>query len=392
MTKVLILANKIPYPSKDGSSIAKARLLECLLEIPDMDITYGAINTVKHRKSVSDFPEEILSKIDLQTFNEDTTPAAGSAINNLLFSNKPYHTIRFFVHSVREWLNGYDNDYFDYVILEGAFMGDYLPLSRVKGKRVILRTHNLEHIIWERSSLHTGDPLKKLYLRIQSNRLRAFEERLTQMVHAVWSISPVDAFWFKSLNSNTFHIPVSIEIGDPPKEVKPDCCFHLGALDWRPNQQGLNWFIDEVWPRVLEKKPHAQFHIAGNNTPDYVKSIPSKNIVVHGRVPSAEAFAKSHGISIIPLLSGSGIRIKLLENGRYGIPCVSTRVGAEGVYNSDKSIIPLTDFPAQFATELAKLMDDPESAQKMGLAMRLDMEQRFSKSTAIDLIKNAWPE
>ena len=81
-----------------------------------------------------------------------------------------------------------------------------------------------------------------------------------------------------------------------------------------------------------------------------------------------------------------------MENGRYGIPCVSTRVGAEGVYDADKSIIPLTDFPAQFATELVKLMDDPESAQNMGLAMRLDMEQRFSKSTAIDLIKNAWPE
>lgn len=392
MAKVLILANKIPYPSKDGSSIAKARLLECLLEIPGIEITYCAINTVKHRKNVADFPEEILSKIDLQTFNEDTTPAAGSALKNLLFSNKPYHTIRFFVHSVREWMNSFESGHFDYIILEGAFMGDYLPLSRVKGKKVILRTHNLEHIIWERTSIHTGDPFKKLYLKIQSNRLRSFEERLTQMVHAVWSISPVDAYWFKALNENTFHIPVSIDICDPVEEVKPDCCFHLGALDWRPNLQGLNWFVDEVWPRVLEKKPNAQFHIGGNNTPQYVQSIPEKNIIVHGKVPSAEAFAKSHGISVIPLLSGSGIRIKLLENGRYGIPSVSTRVGAEGVYNTDNSIIPLTDFPAQFAKKLVELMDDPAAAREMGIAMQEDMKQRFSKEAAVSMMQNAWPE
>ncbi|MEL0295861.1 MAG: hypothetical protein VW971_06795, partial [Cryomorphaceae bacterium] len=74
MRKVLILSNKVPYPAKDGSSIAMARLLENLIEMGDCSITYGAINTVKHRKKIEDFPKNVLEKIALKTFEANTSP------------------------------------------------------------------------------------------------------------------------------------------------------------------------------------------------------------------------------------------------------------------------------------------------------------------------------
>jgi len=391
MTRILVLSNKIPYPSKDGSSIAMARMLECLLELPDVAITYGAINTVKHRKHLDDFPSDIKEQIELKTFDEDTSPNIRTGIYNLLLTNKPYNATRFLVHSMREWLYSFEDQHFDVIIIEGAFMGYYLPLAKVKGKKVVLRTHNLEHIIWERTAINMGDPLRKLYLKMQSNRLRNFEERITQLADSIWSISPVDAFWFKALNSNTHHVPVAVLPAESIKKVVPMKCFHLGALDWKPNLIGLEWFISEVWPKVIKLRPEAEFHVAGNNTPKRIKSNPSKNIYVHGRVPSAEAFASSHGISVIPLLSGSGIRIKLLENGRMGIPVISTRIGSEGVYDEQNPLIPLSDFPADFAKKLVQLLDDSQKALALGKEVRKDILDRFGFERAVEMIKDAWP-
>ena len=85
MRKVLILSNKVPYPAKDGSSIAMARLLENLIEMGDCHITYGAINTIKHRKNIEDFPKNVLEKIALKTFEANTSPTVFNGFSNLLF-------------------------------------------------------------------------------------------------------------------------------------------------------------------------------------------------------------------------------------------------------------------------------------------------------------------
>ena len=391
MKKVLILANKIPYPSKDGSSIAMARMLESLLRIDGIYITYGALNTVKHRKDVTDFPQDILDKIIFASFEVDTSPNILSGVWNLLFSSRPYNAIRFYLKSMRDWLLSFEDYFFDYVIIEGAFMGDYLSIAKKKGKQVILRSHNLEHVIWQRTADHIGDPLRKFYLNIQANRLKSFEENLTRQSDSIWSISPVDGTWFKAINIHTHHIPVAVEYGLPVKTIAPMTCFHLGALDWKPNLQGIEWFLNQVWPLVLELRPEAEFHIAGNNTPKHIKSQPNKNITVHGRVSNAETFSKSHGISIIPLLSGSGIRIKLLENARIAVPVISTTVGVEGVYNHSRSMIPLADEPLDFANKLVDLLDHPEKAKEIGLSLQNDIMTTYSMPSTLKLIDSAWP-
>jgi len=392
MPKVLILSNKVPYPSKDGSSIAMARLLENLLEMGDFDITYGALNTVKHRKHLSDFPKKILDRIELKTFDEDTSPTVMNGLYNLLLTNKPFNTIRFYVHSMMNWLQGMETNQFDTVILEGAFMGDYLPLAKIIGKKVVLRSHNLEHVIWERSIENSSMAFKKVYFSIQANRLRRFEQRLTQLVDSVWSISPVDSFWFKALNSETHLVPVSIQTKPIDFEIAPKKCFFLGALDWLPNLESIEWFLSDVWPRVNELDPSIEFHLAGNNTPKHILKLKAHNLFVHGRVPSAEAFSKNHGISIIPLLSGSGVRIKLLENGAYGIPTISTRIGAEGVYDNVNSKIPISDFPAELARRIVEYTTDLEKAKHISEQLHEDISRRFSASESIEAIRKAWPK
>lgn len=392
MPKVLILSNKVPYPSKDGSSIAMARLLENLLAMGGNQITYGALNTVKHRKHLDDFPKGILQQIELKTFKEDTSPTPMNGLYNLLLTNKPFNTVRFYVHSMVNWLQSMEAGQFDVVVLEGAFMGDYIPLAKIVGKKVVLRSHNLEHVIWERSIENSSMALKKLYFSIQARRLRRFEQRLTRLVDSVWSISPVDAFWFKALNSQTHFVPVSIQPKSIDFEIAPKRCFFLGALDWLPNLEAIEWFLKDVWPRVIDLDPSIEFHLAGNNTPKHILNLKSHNLFVHGRVPSAEAFSKNHGISIIPLLSGSGVRIKLLENGAYGIPTISTRIGAEGVYDTINSKIPITDFPSELARRIVEYTTDSNKAKMISEQLHEDISRRFSAAKSIEAIRQAWPK
>ncbi len=109
-------------------------------------------------------------------------------------------------------------------------------------------------------------------------------------------------------------------------------------------------------------------------------------VTVHGRVASAEEFTKNYGISVIPLLSGSGVRIKLLQNGCHGIPTVSTSIGAEGVYSGSDTILPLADDAESFAKQVVKLCTDTQKAYDVAKALHEDISRRFSSVNSIEAI------
>ena len=390
MKKLLILSNKVPYPSQDGSSIAMARLLEDVLALQTFEITYGALNTKKHFKDPKDIPNDIVRTVNMKVFNVDTSPSISSALKNLFFSRAPYHSIRFFVKPMIDWLRSFEKNHFDYVLVEGAFMGDYLNEVQRVGRHCTLRAHNLEHIIWERSSEAGSNPLKNWYLTLQSKRLRKFEIELVKNVNSVWSISHEDKKWFANYNPNTTTVAVSIQPQKTITDLASLSCFHLGALDWEPNLQGLDWFLSSVWPYVLEKIPNATFHIAGNNPPKHLQSEERKNYVVHGRVSDAEEFAKSHGIAVVPLLAGSGIRIKMIMNASWAIPMVSTRIGAEGLFNESRQGVLLADSAEEFASALIELLTSSTNATTLGMQANGHILSRFSPKSIQENIASAW--
>ena len=168
-------------------------------------------------------------------------------------------------------------------------------------------------------------------------------------------------------------------------------CFFLGALDWLPNLESVEWFLTHVWPLVYASDSSIEFHLAGNKTPSHLLNVNLPGVTVHGRVASAEEFTKNHGVSVIPLLSGSGVRIKLLENGYHGIPTVSTSIGAEGVYSTSDNIIPLADNAESFAKHVVKLCTDSAKATAVAEALHEDISRRFSSANSIQAILSAWP-
>ena len=127
----------------------------------------------------------------------------------------------------------------------------------------------------------------------------------------------------------------------PETNTEPEfpSLFSIGAMDWIPNLEGICWFLEKVWPEIHRKYPSLQYYLAGRHMPGWLSEKRFPNIVVVGEVEDAKTFMHSKSILIVPLFSGSGIRIKIIEGMATGKPIISTTVGAEGInYTRDKNI------------------------------------------------------
>ena len=152
---------------------------------------------------------------------------------------------------------------------------------------------------------------------------------------------------------------------------EPDTMLFLGSFRHTPNQQGLIWFTRNVLPAVLRSKPHARLVIVGSDAPPR-HSLPHlpDNIELRGFVDDVREPLGRYAVFVCPILTGSGMRVKLLEAFAAGIPVVSTTLGAEGLAENDGEICALADDPSEFAGKILQLLDDPERAQKMACRAR----------------------
>jgi glycosyltransferase involved in cell wall biosynthesis len=150
---------------------------------------------------------------------------------------------------------------------------------------------------------------------------------------------------------------------------EPDTMLFVGSFQHVPNLQALNWFANEVLPRILAQRPGALFVVVGSNLPEsliYLANHP--NVRLTGGVPDIREPLERYAVFVCPILSGSGVRVKLLEAFAAGIPVVSTTIGAEGLSAESGYMCELADSPLEFADATVKLLSDQQYAS--GLALR----------------------
>ena len=165
---------------------------------------------------------------------------------------------------------------------------------------------------------------------------------------------------------------------------QPMSLFHIGSMEWQANEQGVMWFLNKVWPLVLSAQPNAKFHLAGKGLSKRDPRFFQSGIVNHGEVSNAEDFMHQHGVMIVPIQAGSGIRIKTLEAMALGVPIVSTSIGAQGLAVSDDIEIKLADQPNDFASAICTLLSSPAKSQEMTSQARkyVEMHHNLKRNTA----------
>ena len=156
---------------------------------------------------------------------------------------------------------------------------------------------------------------------------------------------------------------------------EPFTILFLGSFRHLPNQEALHWFVDHVLPKVREKEPRARLIVIGSDPPPRHSLPDADAIELRGFVEDVRAPLARYALFVCPILSGSGVRVKLLEAFAAGIPVVSTRLGAEGLASEDGHICALADDPDSFALRVVELLDDSERAAAMARRARAEVAE-----------------
>lgn len=383
--KVLQLVKKFPYPLKDGEALA-VNFLSRSLVMQGCTMDLLAINTNKHFFD-PERCDEVLTHYRQKWcvhINTDIT-ISGAFLN--LFSSESYHISRFKSrHFETKLIDILSKNHYDIILMESIFVGPYMKTIRSHSRaQVVLRAHNLEYKIWQRVSHQTKNIFKKVYLKYLSEKLERYEIGILKEFDGLVPISPVDAIWFNKLGytGRSFTFPISVFPEDfdykrPNFHDSPYSISFIGSLDWMPNQEGLLWFVKEVWPKILSQQPKATLWIAGRHIPDFIYGLSDATVRVVGEVASSADFLHSHPITIVPLFSGSGMRAKIIEAMALGPLIVSTSLGAEGIDIMDGVHLKIANTKETFAQAVIELMDKGSSSTDMSLNARHLIEDVYN--------------
>ncbi len=369
--KILQLCNRVPFPPNNGGSIAMLNLTKSLKEKGN-EIFNLSVNTPKHHFELKNLPEEMLSLAKWEAIDIDTTIKPMSAIANLLTS-KSYQMDRFFTKNFeKKLISLLKEESFDIIIMESLFVTPYIHCIRQhSNSKIFYRAHNIEYRIWERMLEGMSSGLKKTYLKIQTNRLRKYESKVINSLDGIVTITPEDKEQYIMLGCKLpIHVtPIGIDTEDfslPTHYNRYPVLFHLGSMNWLPNVEAMDWFIEKVWKKLHVKYPALKFYMGGRGMPEKFISEFIHGAYVFKTVNDAKAWMNTKDIMIVPLLSGSGMRVKIIEGMALGKTVISTTLGAEGIAYTHLKDILIADTPEEFIKMVDLCINDQELYKTIG--------------------------
>lgn len=346
-------------------------------------VTVLAMSTPKSFIKSNEVNPDYQTKTNFQTVFIDTSIKPLDAFFNL-FSRKSYNIIRFYSKEFERALEALlIKEKFDIIHLETLWVTPYVEAIRKKTKaKIVYRSHNVEYRIWERLATISENPLKKKYLQLLAARLKKYEVSMLSKYDAIASITELDITTYKKLGCTLpmKHIPFGVSIAKyiPQRaEIEFPSLFHIGSMDWMPNDEAIKWFLKKIWPTIHTKFPNLNLYLAGRNMPTWLSELKMTNVIVLGEVEDQLAFMNSKSVMIVPLQSGGGMRIKIIEGMALAKTIVSTSIGAEGIASEDKVNILLADTEIEFEQAIENCITNKAVTETIGKNARMLIENKY---------------
>lgn len=307
---------------------------------------------------------DLLAALPINVVN-DRTPAAMAAVEETLAAER-----------------------FDVVVFDFVHAAVLRPDS-LQGATVCF-THNVEAEIFERHAKTAASaPLRWLWAS-QAAKMRRFEREALARFTRVVAVSERDAKMFEKNDGlkTARAIPTGVDLDffswQAPAHGRPTVVF-TGSMDWEANVDGIRFYIDEVWPRVLARVPNAQLRVVGKNPPASLVQRNLTGVSFTGFVDDVRDHARDAQAFVIPLRVGGGTRIKAFEAMAMGLPVVSTSIGIEGLDVDDGTHFLRADGAQALADATLKLIADGDLRLKLSRAARALVEERFGHRVAADV-------
>lgn len=381
MANILQLCVKVPYPPHDGGSIAMYNIQRAITE-NEVTLKVLTFNTIKQMVDLNEFDEDYKTMTRIEGVYLDNRIKPFAAILNL-FTSESYNIIRFIRQEFEQKLiEILVNEEFDVIQLESLYMVPYIETIRRYSKaKVVLRTHNIEHLIWQRLAMNATNPLRRWYLNLLYRRLKHYEIGALNRVDAIAALTREDKEQLMAMGATVpIHVaPIGVDLKNYPCLSMPEgnMLFHLGAMDWLPNQEGIKWFLQEVWPKLSVDRPEVRFKFAGKRMPPAFFNFKSDRVSVSDKVESIESYFADGKLMVVPLFSGSGMRVKIIEGMAFGKAIITTSIGLEGIPAIDGQEVIIANSPDEFIAKIKHALSHPELLILIGNNARKMVETKF---------------
>jgi len=387
--KILFLTHRIPFPPNGGYQIVVSNTIRGLVRLGH-EVSLVALNA---RKVNHD--DELLSglkgRINFRVYDIDTTVSLLDVAVNL-FSKTSFNIDRYYdpefekmlIREVRETA-------YDIIQFEGLMVSLYLSAIRKHSKaKLIYRAHNIENQVWQQLSMQKSDPFKKSYLKMHARRIRNYELEQLNKFDGIVVFTPQDK---ETIQSYSTLVPIKIlPVGLRMEKYHADLSktefpslFFLGSLDWLPNREGMEWFLDNFFKDLTDGDLNVKVYVAGSDIPERFDDYEALGkIFIQGEVDDALEFVNSKSIMIIPLLSGGGMRVKIVEGMAMQKCIISTTLGAEGINFEDGKNILIANNRDEFYSAIKRCITDEEYCKEVGLNARKLIEQQYEISIVVN--------
>ncbi len=386
--KILILTNRVPYPLKDGGNLAMHAMIEGYHRA-GWQVYLLSMNTSRHYIKHSQLEKLFTDLYAFEWVDINNDLKWHDILKNFFFSRQPEHAKRFFQPEFNKKLTGilaaFDPDV---VQVESVYLSTYLPtIQKHSFALTVLRIHNVEYQIWKGLAKKRKNGLKKVYLETLTARIRDFEREAWKAYDLLLPITEKDASLIARLEDvhDIVVAPFSIEVGKMEKSTTPEkwVGYHIGAMDWIANRDGIQWFLDEAWPKIRRVVPGFEFYFAGRNMPPEFMNIDIKGVYCLNEVPSAEEFIADKKILIVPLWSAGGIRVKILEAMAAGKIVISTPTGIKGIDARPGEHYLVARKPEDFARSIKWCFEHPQEAEAMAQRARNLVKEKYEHNKVI---------
>ncbi len=385
---ILQLSHRLPWPPIDGGKKGTLGFAEGYRKHPDVTSHLMLCMCPREESTWATEWAAQSGRLQVELMDARNTPARFA--RNLFFSRKPftmqkYDRVGF--HLLLE--SAIRQNPPDVVHFDSLHTTCYSPIvQRLAPKALrVLRCHNAEFIILERLAATQSSYLRRKLVAVQARRLKSYETAALSNFNLILPISAEDFSRFRGLDpavaGRMVIVPAGAEVPTtlPPAPAPPSGTvrlIHVAAMDWLPNQSGLRWFVSEVLPKLDAAGIDYHLDVIGKNTPAEIYSLANSRVTIHGFVRNLDPFARAAHLAVVPLQVGGGMRIKILDYWALGIPVIATRVGAEGLIDSQRTIVELADDPAAFAKSIVHLSQDADAREQLRMLAFAKVREEYS--------------
>ena len=399
MLRILVISPWCPWPPHDG---ARIRILETLRYLGERhDVTFCCHLQNEEEGTGVEELKPLCREVHAELLPGSTMSRLARVSAGLLKSSPFIESIHFNSNLAKKVRQLTAEESFDVVHVEFSFLARYLDAIApvCKAKRV-LSTHNIESQRFHREIGLAPFGFRKLSLMGDEQFFPRWEEKALLGFDGATAVSDHDEQWIQRHNPTirTRLVPNGVDTRyfaatERSTDSGPPSIAFTGVMDYPPNVDAVTWFVKEAWPRIRARHSELRFKIVGAKPSPEVEALEVvEGVEVTGSVPDIRPYVQEASAFVVPLRSGGGTRLKILQAFAMKCPVISTHLGAEGLDVTNDEHLIYADSPGEFLVALDKVLASDSAADGLRAAARQLVLDKYDWQSVLGQLDNLYEE